>query len=98
MKVYLVIADNEQDYDLHRRWNVGIFASEKAAQKRVNEIFNEVNAAENRIDELEELLYTTGERSAEETEEYERLMKISCRYWHFFDRGRFIIEEYEVFE
>ena len=98
MKVYLVVADNGQYYDLHRRWNVGVFASEEAALKRIDEIPKEVSAAENRIDELEELYYTTGERSDEERVEYEHLIKTSNQYWHFFDNGRFLIEEYEVSE
>ena len=95
MKIYIVVADNSQAYEDHDNWNVATFASKEAAQKFIEDFPNEIAEAERRSDELDRLA-DIRELTPEEEEEYEQVYDLSCMYWHFFDYGRFRIEEYEL--
>ena len=95
MKIYMVIADNGQAYEEHDWWNVAAFTSEEAANEYIMNFIDEIDAAERREEELARL---TDERALtpEEEEEYEEVNNLSSIYWHFFDHGKFRIEEYEL--
>lgn len=97
MKIYMVIADNGWAYEEHRWWNVDAFTSQEAAREYIQKLPSIIEEKENRIDELDEL---TDYREWTDLEEREHtaLCEKWGRYWHFFDRGHFRIEECEIQE
>ena len=97
-KIYIVVADNGQSYEEHRHWNVAAFASEESASAFIDNFTEEICAAERREEELEILFDERGFRTLEEEEEYERVHRLACMYWHFFDDGEFIIREMDLHE
>lgn len=97
MKIYMAIADNGQLYEDHAWWNIGAFASKEAAQEYIQELLSIIREKDNRLDELDELM-NHREWTDSESKEYMTLIREWGRYWHFLDRGRFMIQEHEVRE
>ena len=97
-KIYMLIADNGRAYEEHRWWNVAAFSSREAATRYIDILTGEIDFAERRTYDLEELWYGRGYETLEERAEYEKLNDLACKYWHFFDHGRFRIEEFDVRE
>ena len=97
-KIYIVVADNGWDYEEHDHWNVAAFTSKESASEFINNFTEEICAAECREEELENLFDERGSRTLEEEEEYERVHNLACMYWHFFDKGEFIIREIDLHE
>ena len=96
-KIYMVVANNGQSYEDHEHWNVAAFTSEEAAKVYIEQFTNEIHAAVRRVEELEEL-FDERKPTPEEDEEYGRVNDLACEYWHFFDKGKFYIEEFELRE
>lgn len=97
MKIYMVIADNGWNYEEHRWWNVDAFVSKEAAQEYIRKLPSIIDEKDNRFDELD-ILSSHRELTDFEKREREELCEKWTRYWHFFDRGYFIIEEHEIRE
>ena len=54
-KVYVVMADNREEYEDYRHWTEGVFASEESAEKYISDEERRYDEDMRRIDELEEL-------------------------------------------
>ena len=54
-KVYVVQADNRQEYEDYNHWNEGVFASEESAEKYISDEEKRYDENMRRINELEEL-------------------------------------------
>ena len=87
-KVYVVQADNRENYEDYMHWTEGVFASEESAEKYISDEERRYDEDMQRIDELEELsdrrrddgTYDSFEKygwTAEEFEEYDSLRD----YW-----------------
>ena len=87
-KVYVVQADNREEYEYSSRWMEGVFASEESAEKYISDEERRYDEDMRRIYELEELsdrrrddgTYDSFEKygwTAEEFEEYDALRD----YW-----------------
>ena len=87
-KVYVVQADNREEYGGYSRWTEGVFASEESAEKYISDEERRYDEDARRIDELEELndrrrddgTYNSFEKygwTAEEFEEHDALRD----YW-----------------
>ena len=104
-KVYVVQADNCEEYECYRHWTEGVFASEESAKKYISDEERRYDEDMRRIYELEELsdrrrddgTYDSFENygwTAEENEEYEALQDYWCKSWRYCPR--YWIEEYTV--
>ena len=87
-KVYVVQADNREEYENYRHWTEGVFASEESAEKYISDEERRYDEDMRRIDELDELrdrrrydgTHDSFEKygwTAEEFEEYDSLRD----YW-----------------
>ena len=54
-KVYVVQADNRQEYEDYNHWNEGVFASEESAEKYISDEEKRYDENMRRINALEEL-------------------------------------------
>lgn len=91
-KVYVVQADNREDYENYRDWIEGVFVSEESAEKYISDEERRYDEDMRRIDELEELndrrrddgTYDSFEKygwTAEEFEEYDALRDYWLKSW-----------------
>ena len=91
-KVYVVQADNREEYEDYSRWTEGAFASLESAEKYISDEERRYDEDMRRIDELEELsdrrrddgTYDSFEKygwSAEEFEEYDSLRDYWAKAW-----------------
>ena len=91
-KVYVVKADNREDYENYRDWIEGVFASEESANKYISDEERRYDEDMRRIDELDELrdrrrddgTYDSFENcgwTAKEFEEYDALQNHWLRAW-----------------
>ena len=91
-KVYVVQADNREEYENYRHWTEGMFASEESAEKYISD--EEIRYDEDmwRISELDELrdrrrvdgTYDSFEKdgwTAEEFEEYNAIQDHWSKAW-----------------
>lgn len=87
-KVYVVQADNREEYEAYRNWMEGVFASEESAEKYISDEERRYDEDMRRIRELDELrsrrrddgTYDSFEKygwTAKEFEEYDSLRD----YW-----------------
>lgn len=104
-KVYVVQADNCEEYENYRHWTEGVFASEESAKKYIFDEERRYDENMRRISELEELsdrryddgTYDSFEKygwTSEEFEEHEALQdhwRNACRCC-----PSYWIEKYEV--
>ena len=104
-KVYVVQADNREEYENYRHWTEGVFASEESAEKYISDEERRYDEGMRRIDELEELndrrrddgTYDSFEKdgwTAEEFEEHDSLQKYWLKAWRCCPF--YWIEEFEV--
>ena len=91
-KVYVVQADNREEYESYIHWTEGVFASEESAEKYISDEERRYDEDMRRIDELEELsdrrrddgTYDSFEKygwTAEEFEEYDALRDYWLKAW-----------------
>lgn len=106
-KIYMVVADNGWSYEDHAWWNVAAFTSKESAEQFIEKYTKEILEAIDRSEELENIFYErfeeagrdwSGLENYEEYEEYQRVNTIAADYWHFFDKGGFTVEEYDLHE
>ena len=104
-KVYVVQADNREEYECYRDWIEGVFASEESAEKYISDEERRYDKDMRRIDELEELndrrrddgTYDSFEKdgwTAEEFDEHEALHDYWLKAWRCCPF--YWIEEFEV--
>ena len=105
MKVYVVQADNREEYEDYHRWTEGVFASEESAEKYISDEERRYYEDIGRIDELEKLsgrrrhdgTYDSFEKygwTSEEYEEYDSLQDYWSKAWRCCPH--YWIEEYEM--
>lgn len=91
-KVYVVQADNREEYEDYRHWTEGVFTSEESAEKYISDEERRYDQDMRRIDELEELndrrrddgTYDSFDKdgwTAEEFEEYDSLQDYWAKAW-----------------
>ena len=91
-KVYVVQADNREEYGDYRNWVEGVFASEESAEKYISDEERRYDEDMRRIDELDELrgsrhddgTYDSFEKygwTADEFKEYDSLRDYWSKAW-----------------
>ena len=80
-KVYVVQADNREEYEDYRHWTEGVFASEESAEKYISDEERRYDEDMRRIDELEELRYRR---------------RVDCTY-DSFEKDGWTAEEFEEY-
>lgn len=93
MKVYIVQADNCEDWEDFHRWTEGVFSSKELAEQYIKKEETRYNIDYARIDELDELYYSdriTDEESFELCSLKAYWSKASGNCPHYW------IEEYEM--
>jgi len=78
-KIYIVYANNLEDYEDYMIWNVAAFNSEEAAREFIPKFADEIMAARSRCDELDEIEDERG-LTEEEREEVARLCNLKWDY------------------
>ena len=104
-KVYVVQADNCEEYECYRHWTEDVFASEESAKKYISDEERRYDEDMRRIYELEELndrrrddgTYNSFEMdgwTAEELEEHDTLQNYWLKAWRCCPH--YWIEEFEI--
>ena len=104
-KVYVVQADNREEYECYRHWTEGVFASEESAERYISDEERRYDEDMRRICELEELndrrrddgTYDSFEKdgwTAEEFEEHDALKDYWLKAWRYCPF--YWIEEFKV--
>ena len=95
MKVYVVVADNQEIEDIFHKWNDSVFLSKEAAEKYIQSQPVIFYGEQTRIEQLDEL---SNERELDEDEmrEYEYLNNRWKFCWHY--PPHYEIEEFDAYE
>jgi len=99
MKIYMVIADNNEKYpEDHAHWNVDAFSSKEAAEDYINKLPDLIKKGLDLIDRFDKI-WCVRELTDEEREERSKLKEKWSDYWGFLKRGGYFhIKEYEVLD